>query len=301
MSNPFRLIMEDDRIIRGDYWSSQKVPSTGTLIICHGFKGFKDWGMFRHIAEAFAEKLDVVLFNFSYNGVGENLLEFTELEKFAKETYSRDLEDLEALAGLIQSGNFKSALEKHEVNEREIEFQREAIHANSGKVSAEPIFILGHSRGAGVALIHALDHPSNVTGIISWNGVTVVDLLTPENKEDMRTNGRGYTVNGRTGQKMPLDREILEDMERNQERFDIIGRISQATFPIALIQGTEDSKRLREGSAILVERNPAIEWIQIPGGNHTFGTVHPYQGQTEPLEQAVAATKQALEKMADIK
>jgi pimeloyl-ACP methyl ester carboxylesterase len=301
MSKPFRLIMEEDRIIRGNYWSAKGNPSIGTLIICHGFKGFKDWGMFFHVAEELAEQLDVVLFNFSYNGVGENLLEFTELDKFAKETYSRDLEDLDALIGLVQSGKFKPSFEQKAVIEGEVEFQRENLKAANSLVASESLFLLGHSRGAGVALIHALDHPSDVAGVISWNGVTDVDLLTAENKEDMRTSGRGYTLNGRTGQKMPLDVEIMEDMERNHARFDIKKRISETTFPITLIQGTEDGKRLRDGSAQLVERNPDVIWTQIPGGNHTFGSVHPFQGKTEPLKQAIAATKQALQQMAQAK
>jgi pimeloyl-ACP methyl ester carboxylesterase len=285
MSHPFRLIMKNDRVIRGDYWSSQVKPAIGTLIMCHGFKGFKDWGMHKHNAEYFAEKLNVVLFNFSFNGVGENLLEFTELEKFAKETYSRDLEDLEALIGLVRSKGFKNDIEQHGVIEGEVEFERKAIAANSSMDASEPVFLLGHSRGAGVALIHALDHPGEIAGVISWNGITDVDLLTRENKEDIRIKGRGYTLNGRTGQELPPG---------NRERFDILRRISKADFPIVLIQGTEDFVHLREGSAALVAHNSSIKWIQIPGGNHTFGAVHPYQGRTEPLKQALEATIQAI-------
>lgn len=301
MSQPFRLIMENDRIIRGDYWSSQAKPAMGTLVICHGFKGFKDWGMHKHNAEYFAGKLNVVLFNFSFNGVGENLLEFTELEKFANETYSGDLEDLEALIGLIRSKDFTADIEQPETIEGEIEFEREAVQAKSSSDSLTPIFLLGHSRGAGVALIHALDHPGEIAGVISWNGVVDVDLLTPENKQEMRAEGRSFTVNGRTGQKMPLDIEILKDMELNRERFDILGRISRADFPVVLIQGTEDGARLRKGSAALVERNSTIQWIQVPGGDHTFGTVHPYKGRTEPLKLALEATIQHIESMAHAK
>lgn len=38
-----------------------------------------------------SEHYDVITFNFSHNGVGENLLEFTELETFAVNTYSCEL------------------------------------------------------------------------------------------------------------------------------------------------------------------------------------------------------------------
>ena len=175
-------------------------PSKGTLLLCHGYKGFKNWGMFPHVANELADVVDVVALNFSHNGVGENLMDFTELDKFARDTYSRDLEDIQAVIADIH---------KHET-------------------TTKPILLLGHSRGAGVSLIYALDHPEDIAGVISWNGIANVDLLTPENKAEMRATGRSYTLNGRTKQMMPLDLEILEDMERNQERFDIIGRVSGA-------------------------------------------------------------------------
>ncbi|WP_217582149.1 alpha/beta hydrolase, partial [Lysinibacillus sp. GbtcB16] len=73
----------------------------------------------------------------------------------------------------------------------------------------KPVLLLGHSRGAGVCLIYALDHPEQIAGVISWNGVARVDLLSSENKEEMRRTGRSYTLNGRTKQNMPLNLEIL--------------------------------------------------------------------------------------------
>lgn len=74
MSIPFQIIIEQDQLIRGDLFPSTN-KSRGTLVICHGYKGFKDWGMFPYIAKELSEHLDVVTFNFSHNGIGENLLE----------------------------------------------------------------------------------------------------------------------------------------------------------------------------------------------------------------------------------
>lgn len=107
----------------------------------------------------------------------------------------------------------------------------------------------------------------------------------------MRHHGRTITINARTNQEMPLDVEILDDLERNESRFNLVQRAQSVKLPIILIQGTEDHPRLREGSAQLVGSNPAIEWVNIEGGNHTFNTVHPFQGTTEPLQEAIAVTK----------
>ncbi|KQX64669.1 alpha/beta hydrolase family protein [Paenibacillus sp. Root444D2] len=268
---PFELWIETDRVVRGDFYEALSQPARGTLIICHGYKGFKDWGMFPHAAEALAEEVDVISINFSHNGVGADLLEFTELEKFARETYSKDLEDLDAVVNDIRN--------------------------REGSATQKPVLLLGHSRGAAVCLIYALDHLEHIAGVISWNGIANVDLFTEENKAEMRATGRTYTMNGRTKQNMPLDLEILEDMEHNRERFDIVGRISGANFPIALIQGTEDGERGIRGSKRLVEQNAAIAWIRIPEGNHTFGSVHPFQGETKPLKEAIHETKRTIQGM----
>ncbi|NOU68202.1 alpha/beta fold hydrolase [Paenibacillus sp. LMG 31461] len=269
---PFELHMSEQRIVRGDIYKARQEPSKGTLLLLHGYKGFKNWGMFPHVASELAEAVDVVALNFSHNGVGDNLMDFTELEKFAGDTYTKDLEDIQVIIA--------------------------DIHKHVG--TDKPILLLGHSRGAGVSLIYALDHPTEITGVISWNGIAHVDLLTPENKAEMRATGHSYTLNGRTKQMMPLHLEILEDMERNEERFDIVGRIREASFPITLVQGMEDGERLLKGSEKLVANNPDIQWVKIPGGNHTFGSVHPYQGETEPLRMAIEETKGAIRSMLNL-
>ncbi|MNP82138.1 hypothetical protein D3C76_1806860 [compost metagenome] len=67
--------------------------------------------------------------------------------------------------------------------------------------------------------------------------------------------------------------------------------MQQAGFPVVLIQGSEDGARLRRGSEQLTVVRPDIEWVQIPGGDHTFRTVHPFAGATPQLEQAIEATR----------
>lgn len=256
-----------DAVIRAS-WFPAKNTAKSLLVIAHGYKGFKDWGMFPYIAEALSIDNHVVTFNFSHNGIGEDLTNFTELEKFARNTYSREQEDLDVLLT-----NLRARDEFREL----------------------PLFLLGHSRGAGSCFIYALDHLDEVSGVISWNGVTDLDLFTLPQKEEMRTKGRSYVQNARTGQQLPLDLVILEDLEQNRQRFAIVDRLKDSQLPAVLIQGTDDSKRLREGSALLTSVRPDIEWVQIQGGNHTFNTVHPFQGSSLPLDQAITETRRFIE------
>ncbi|MDP5273196.1 alpha/beta hydrolase family protein [Chengkuizengella axinellae] len=268
MSTPFQIKIEENRVLRGNLYPSRN-QSRGTLIVCHGFKGFKDWGMFPYIGETLAEDLDVITFNFSFNGVGEQHLDFTELDKFAQNTYARELEDIDVVVKAVQMK--KLPIDKH--------------------MNGDQLFLLGHSRGAGVSLIYSFDHPETVKGVISWNGITNVDLFTKEQKEEMKQKGISYVYNGRTKQQMPLNVEILEDIQKNSEKYHILERVKSTQTPVVLIQGTKDHDRLIRGSKQLVENNPDIDWIHIPEGNHTFNAVHPFQGTTEPLEQAIHETK----------
>lgn len=265
----FQLGKSTDRIIRGDVFPA-KSTSQGTLIICHGFKGFKDWGMFPYAGETLSEWLDVITFNFSHNGVGNSLTSYDELEKFAKNTYSRELEDLHTVVDHVRKG--------------ELPVER--------RVPAAPLFLLGHSRGGAICQIYALDYPEHVSAVLTWNGLVEVDgILSKEMKMEMREKGKTFVKNARTKQNMPLDLEILEDIEQNKERFHILERVKTSRIPMALIQGTEDSEQLVEGSAKLIENNKCIKWIRIEGGNHTFGAVHPFQGETEPLKEAIRETQ----------
>ncbi len=273
MAQAFQLVWERNRIIRGDLFPSRS-QAYGTIVICHGYKGFKDWGAFPYAAERLAENFDVVTFNFSHNGIGDDLMNFTELELFATATYTNDLEDLAEVTARIRSGTLP------------IEGQ--------GPDPDAPLYLLGHSRGGATSLIFALDRPDEVDGVIGWNSTVNVDLLNDEQRAAMREGKRAYVNNARTGQQLPLDPVILADMEANRERFAIVERITTAQVPIALIQGTEDHKRLQDGNAQLVERNPSIRWIRVAEGNHTFNAVHPFQGSTDALEAAIAETNNVL-------
>ena len=84
-----------------DFRYNEKAEKLPLLIFCHGFKGFKDWGGFPYMFGELAEKnIFCVSFNFSYNGVGESgedLLNFTRLNLFAENTFSRELNDLASI------------------------------------------------------------------------------------------------------------------------------------------------------------------------------------------------------------
>ncbi|WP_028544682.1 alpha/beta hydrolase family protein [Paenibacillus taiwanensis] len=317
MRYSFQLDMNREKplvsVIRGDvhipHLSSGAAPQSGVLVICHGFKGFKDWGFFPYAAAQLAEKtgLTTVCFNFSHNGIGSDLLTFSEPEKFAVNSYTREQEDLTALLNLIRTDQFYSSLEqaKAEATASHLHFEQETIattkqsnpslasplaHRTATSFNDVPLFVLGHSRGGATAILYALDHPTELTGVISWNGVTNMDIYSDSQKEELRRTGRSQVLNARTGEALPLDAVLLHDLELHQARYDLIGRISSASFPLLLVQGSDDLPGFRDGSAQLVERYVRASWHTVPHAGHTFNTVHPFVGATEALDDAIQTT-----------
>jgi dienelactone hydrolase len=78
-------------------------------VVCHGFKGFKDWGMFPPLAERLAATgRAVAVYDASHNGVGGTPGAFTRLDLFEQQTISRHVADLgvviDFLEGLDEAG-----------------------------------------------------------------------------------------------------------------------------------------------------------------------------------------------------
>src|SRR5690349_22908992 len=64
------------------------------VVILHGFKGFKDWGMFPPLAERLARAgITAVSANASGSGV-DDAGEFAFPDRFGHNTFSRELEDV---------------------------------------------------------------------------------------------------------------------------------------------------------------------------------------------------------------
>ncbi len=267
----------EERIIRGTIHYAAAQEPRGTVVLLHGFKGFKDWGMFPYVAQRLAQSADVIRFNMSRAGVGASLTEFDELSKFGRQTISGDLEDLGSLLDRLRSGT---------------------LPIDGGRAPAsQQVILLGHSRGGGEALVWALDHPEAVAGVITWNGtVRFEDMFGEKELQTMREQGVAMIHNARTGQQMPLERVIADDLLLYRERYDIVSRIIELSVPALLIQGGQDFERLVRGSELLAERNRSLERVIIEGGDHTFGGKHPFQGTTAALDAAIAVALERIER-----
>src|SRR5688572_22918114 len=78
------------------------------IVFVHGFKGFKDWGHFNLIADAFTnEGFVFVKLNLSHNGTPPYGSDVTDLDAFRKNNFTIELDDLDVLLDYLFSNNSK--------------------------------------------------------------------------------------------------------------------------------------------------------------------------------------------------
>ena len=189
------------------------------VILLHGFKGFMDWGFFPDISRRIARRgMIAVRFNMSGSGIGRDLETFSDLEAFAHNTYSRELEDLERVRAWIAQSAAAGAF-------TEIDASRAAL--------------LGHSRGGGIALLHAAEHPE-LRSVVTWAAIANVDRFDDATKAQWRAQGFVVIHNARTGDDLRLDLDVLDDVEANREGLDIVAACRRMRVPTLLIHGLAD-------------------------------------------------------------
>jgi dienelactone hydrolase len=226
------------------------------IVIVHGFKGFKDWGMFPPLGDRLARAgFATVTFNLSGSGVNDTG-EFDRPERFGRNTFSAELQDL----GLVLDALVRGEL---------------------GVAAPTTIGLVGHSRGGGIAVLHAAGDP-RVRALVTWAAISSVERWSAQEVAEWRQKGAKEIVNARTGQRLPLYTDVLDDVERNATSLDILGAAARLQIPWLVVHGTEDesvshleSEALRAASPISTTRLLAID-----GGGHTFGAGHPWNPQT---------------------
>jgi len=270
----FELQNHHGAVIRGNVHYPATIIKSPVLLFVHGFKGFKDWGGFSYIADRFAaEGWTVVRFNFSLNGIGEDDMNFTELDNFRQNTFSRELDDL---------GDVIDAVENRTLFDREME--------NTG------IALMGHSRGGGIVIIKAAED-RRVGALVSLSAVSSFDRWGAEVKRKWRERGFLEILNTRTGQRMPLGAALLDDAEQNADRLNITGCVAKLRIPFLIVHGEQDvSVPVDEARELYTHADKSLSRLEIiPNTEHTFGVVHPYQGPTEALEEMLRRTASWLE------
>ena len=85
-----------NKSISTDLCFNQTNKQKPLVILCHGYKGYKDWGAFDLMSSNFLKaNMAFLKFNFSHNGGTPNQpIDFPDLEAFGNNNYTIELDDL---------------------------------------------------------------------------------------------------------------------------------------------------------------------------------------------------------------
>lgn len=240
----------------------------GVALICHGFKGFKDWGFFPHLAQRLCDAGWTALrFNFSLNGVGAHQ-DFVDLDAFGRNTLTRECEDLEDMISAITEARVVDAA-----------------------TAALPLVLLGHSRGGGISILVGERMP-RVRGVVTWASVCTFARYGDETIRQWKKSGRIDIQNARTGQMMPLYVTLLDDYEQHEADLDVLSAASRMIHPWLILHGDQDvSVPVEEARRLYEVAAPRLTTLAIvPHTDHVFGSVHPFAGESQALRQAIEET-----------
>jgi pimeloyl-ACP methyl ester carboxylesterase len=239
------------------------------VIFAHGYKGYKDWGCWNMAAAEFAKNnFFFVKFNFSHNGgTAQQPIDFPDLEAFGNNNFIKELDDLQTVIDwLVDDQTYKAEMDRSDIT------------------------LIGHSRGGGIVTIKASeDH--RIKRVITWAGVSDYGARFPKGDllEQWKKDGVAYIANSRTKQQMPLYYQFYKNFKNNKDRLYIERAVKKLSIPHLIVHGKDDTTVPIQEAENLHLWNGKSKLCIIEHGNHTFGSVHPWQENKlpEPLAQVV--------------
>jgi dienelactone hydrolase len=266
----FNITNTAKEIIRVDLRHREDVRNAPIIIICHGFQAFKDWGFFPELASRLADDGYVaVTFNFSRNGIGADLHNITELEKFAINTYTHELKDLQIVVDEIVKGKI-----------------------SKGLLDTSKIGLLGHSWGGAIAILHA-SQDNRIKSLVTWSAISTIERFTEEEIKLWGKNGFIDVQNKQTKERLRINIDLLNDINKNRTKLDILKAASYLKIPTLIVHGEMDETVPASEAHTIFDHLKAVNKNLeiIEGANHTFGVRHPMGGINKQFDLVMDLTE----------
>jgi pimeloyl-ACP methyl ester carboxylesterase len=259
----FDIPCADGLFIRGEVYPA--ASPIGSVIVCHGFKGFAHWAFFPYLARLLAESgLTAITFDFSGNGIGRDRETFDQPDAFAGNTFSSELEDIANVVDYARRMKF--------------------IKGKFG--------LFGHSRGGAMAILYAATPDAEVKSLVTWAAIGRTTWWTPEEALIWRKRGYAEVTNSRTGQVMRMGTELLDDVElHGNTKLNVAAAAAKIKVPWLIVHGTADETVPSTDGERLHELSMGKSTLRlIEGASHTFDATHPLSKVQPVLENAVQET-----------
>ena len=265
-------------ILGNTHLPSPKTPVRGTLLICHGFKGYKDYGILPGIAHHAAMDGHIAhRFNFSHSGMTNRLDTFERADLFEKDTWGRQIFDLRQVALAASEGAIP------------------ALESSKGL----PQIWYGHSRGGVTVLLTAARAflPTKYpkigamplpVGVIPCAAPHRAFWLREEDKATLYAQGYIDSPSQRTKQMLRVGLPWLKEIEHHPDAFDPVIAAGRVPCPMEVIHGTEDMTVGVESAEKIAEAAPRATLEIIEGATHVFNTSNPMRLEREPSKQGKA-------------
>ncbi len=269
MNQDFTYTTRQNNTLSITVYGIEKWGQQPCVLYIHGFKGFKDWGFVPYIGNRFAENgFCFVSFNFSHNGIGEDKEVFSEMDKFAQNTLSLELNEAKEIIRLCTS------------------------HKLFGDFHDMPIGVLAHSRGGGLGIIASSENPE-VSALVTWASVCTYERYEKNMKAEWRAKGYMEVENARTKQVFQMNVSFLEDLEKNAKtHLNVLMHVKNLGKPLLIVHGDRDtSVPFFEAEQLNVYAYPnTTQYHLVANADHTFGATHPFVGTTPHLEEVLERT-----------
>ena len=267
--SPFQLLNPHGDPICGEIRYTPGMGNCPIVIICHSFMAFKEWGFFPHVAEGLArDGFAVITFNFALNGVEGNNNRITEFKKFSSNTFTRELEDLRCVI---------DAAAGDEVGFRNLDGGR--------------IGLLGHSRGGGIAIVHAAND-TRVRSLATWSAISTFDRWSSHQKSVWRANGFLPLAKDSTVSPLRLGLGLLEDVEQHRDRLDITKAAGRLGIPWLIVHGREDLTVKNSEAELLYEESDQslTKFIVLDHVSHLYNAASEAEDHYATLDSVLSKT-----------
>ncbi len=270
MTTAFELTGADGGPVRGEVRTAAGGENRPAVVLCHGFKGFKDWGFFPKLADRLARAgFSAVSFNFAGSGIGPDGESFSEPERFGHATFSKDVDDIGLLCRRLLDGELANNLP-----------------------APTKVGLFGHSRGGAMSVIYTagVDH---VSALVTWSAIGSVARWPDDIVRQWRQDGKLDIPNARTGDILPLYTDLLDDIEAHKHgKLDLLAGAGRIAVPWMILHGDADETvAVSEAEDLYSATGDSRAVLQVvPEASHTMGSRHPWAGSTEELDFAMGET-----------
>lgn len=237
----------------------------GVVLIAHGFKGYKDYGMFPRLARHCAEAGFIAhRFNFSHSGMTENIETFERPDLFECDTWDTQVHDFGQVIRAVAAGVLEGA--------------------------GLPYVMFGHSKGGVTALLTAGRVTGDETipqpaGVITAAAPSWCSSFTEEEKKQLMSEGHLVSPSSRTGQKLRIGKAFLQEQLDDPEGHDLLTIVGKIACPLLIVHGDADPTVPASCADEIAAAAPNAETLIIKGADHVYNTANPMPDDARASKQ----------------